>query len=47
MQVFTLAFGEEEEEGEDNIGDISKGLENLDISGRGDETTKCPRRRYW
>ena len=35
VQVFTLAFGEEEEEGEDNIGDISKGFENLDISAEG------------
>ena len=26
VQVFTLAFGEEEEGGEDNIGDISKGF---------------------
>ena len=34
VQVFTLAFGEEEEEGEDNIGDISKGL-RISISAKG------------
>ena len=35
MRVFTLAIGEGDDEEGDDVNDVTKGLENLDISAEG------------